>query len=285
MVIEVDSLKQVLPHSLSRLFGKKYAVITLAIIAAATIMLTVQPLLRTKEKEEPKTTFSSVYAKINEQGDIEKEERKIDYLLSLKRESEEKSAKNAAAVEAAARDENDRIIAENARIAAELEAERLRQIDYENQLLQAARDKYQTTVLDYGVLIASRGAESGPKYYLDDYSIEMLERIVMAEAGFEPFEGQLAVANIVLNRLDSPLFPKTVTEVLFQPGQFMAQDDYRYYRYQPTESVKSAVKAAIYGDTVLDPGVFFYISVSAMSNPYNYGRSFSKQIANHYFYY
>lgn len=48
----------------------------------------------------------------------------------------------------------------------------------------------------------------------------LLACIVYCESGNQSYEGQLAVANVVLNRVKSPLFPNTVSEVVYQSGQF-----------------------------------------------------------------
>lgn len=71
-------------------------------------------------------------------------------------------------------------------------------------------------------------------------SLELLAAVVEAEAGNQDMTGKRLVVDVVLNRVDSPLFPDTITEVLEQPGQFttmwngavedagyhMQQDDY-----------------------------------------------------------
>ncbi len=43
---------------------------------------------------------------------------------------------------------------------------------------------------------------------------------MQAEAGNQPFIGQVAVAAVVLNRLATPGFPKTLAQVIYQLGQF-----------------------------------------------------------------
>ena len=50
--------------------------------------------------------------------------------------------------------------------------------------------------------------------------IELLARLVFAEARGEPFTGQVAVAAVLLNRLKHPGFPNTVREAIYQPRQF-----------------------------------------------------------------
>lgn len=50
--------------------------------------------------------------------------------------------------------------------------------------------------------------------------LELLAQVVEAEAGNQDMTGKRLVVDVVLNRVDSPLFPDTITEVLEQPGQF-----------------------------------------------------------------
>lgn len=50
--------------------------------------------------------------------------------------------------------------------------------------------------------------------------LELLAQVVEAEAGNQDMIGKRLVVDVVLNRVDSPLFPDTITEVLEQPGQF-----------------------------------------------------------------
>ena len=50
--------------------------------------------------------------------------------------------------------------------------------------------------------------------------LELLAQVVEAEAGNQDLTGKRLVVDVVLNRVDSPLFPDTITEVLEQPGQF-----------------------------------------------------------------
>jgi len=62
--------------------------------------------------------------------------------------------------------------------------------------------------------------ETELQYRYDD--IELLARLVNAEAGNQCEEGIRLVIDVVLNRVDSPDFPNTVTEVLYFPGQWAA---------------------------------------------------------------
>lgn len=51
--------------------------------------------------------------------------------------------------------------------------------------------------------------------------IELMARIIYAESRGESELGQLAVARVIVNRLQDPRFPDTITEVICQPGQFI----------------------------------------------------------------
>ena len=50
--------------------------------------------------------------------------------------------------------------------------------------------------------------------------MELLAQLVEAEAGNQPFEGKCLVVDVILNRVESPDFPDTIEEVIFQKGQF-----------------------------------------------------------------
>jgi len=71
-----------------------------------------------------------------------------------------------------------------------------------------------------------------------DDQFELLYQIVMCEGGYtEPDDGLRAMADGVLNRMDSPLFPNTIAEVIYQKGQFEPVDSGRLWSYVPTERV------------------------------------------------
>lgn len=50
--------------------------------------------------------------------------------------------------------------------------------------------------------------------------MELIAQLVEAEAGNQSFEGKCLVVDVILNRVESPDFPNTITEVIFQEGQF-----------------------------------------------------------------
>ena len=110
-------------------------------------------------------------------------------------------------------------------------------------------------VVDYEVL------EHTKKYQLSDKDQEALMRIVEAEAGGEDQDGKLLVANVVLNRVNSEIFPDSVVEVVMQREQGIAQFsptvDGRYQRVKISADTKEAVERALYGEDISQGALYF----------------------------
>ncbi|MFP3498476.1 cell wall hydrolase, partial [Pseudomonas sp. SIMBA_059] len=70
---------------------------------------------------------------------------------------------------------------------------------------------------------------------------DLLTRIVHAEAEGESHEGKVAVALVVLNRVDSKDFPNTITDVIYQKGQFSPVSNGRINTITPTNASVVAV--------------------------------------------
>ena len=98
---------------------------------------------------------------------------------------------------------------------------------------------------------------------VQDSEIEMLERIVQAEAGGSGYDGMLAVANVVLNRVKYERFPNTVTEVIFANRQFTPVSDGRYYTVTVSETAKQVVEDALNGARILGEDAFYFCTPTA----------------------
>lgn len=98
-------------------------------------------------------------------------------------------------------------------------------------------------------------------YDLDEEEIEVLLRIVEAEAGTEDVEGKLLVANVVLNRMNHEKFPDTVSEVVFQKAngvtQFSPVANGRFWRVEISEETVEAVGRAMEGEDISDGALYF----------------------------
>ncbi|POB11542.1 cell wall hydrolase [Sulfobacillus sp. hq2] len=87
--------------------------------------------------------------------------------------------------------------------------------------------------------------------------IRLLAHLVHAEAGNQPFLGQVAVAAVVLNRLKTPGFPKTIPEVIEEPGQFDSVSSGTFWQSPGTLAYK-AVMAALNGADPTGGALFYY---------------------------
>lgn len=96
---------------------------------------------------------------------------------------------------------------------------------------------------------------------LDAEELEILLRIVEAEAGGEDEDGKLLVANVVLNRVDSDSFPDSVAEVVFQRGkgvtQFSPVANGRYYTVEVSAETEAAVERALAGEDISEGALYF----------------------------
>lgn len=110
---------------------------------------------------------------------------------------------------------------------------------------------------------AEEAKEASGEYVYDatDKEVEMLERIVQAEAGSEDMKGRILVANVVLNRVSNKNFPDTVKQVIFQNSdgeyQFSPVADKRYWSVKVSKKTKEAVQRALQGEDYSDGALYF----------------------------
>lgn len=111
--------------------------------------------------------------------------------------------------------------------------------------------------------------------------IRLMANAVYGEARGEPYEGQVAVAAVILNRVQSPTFPNTVSGVIFEPRAFTAVADGQIW-LTPNETAKRAVLDAING---WDPSgnAIYYFNPETATSPWIWTRPQIKQIGQHIF--
>ena len=111
--------------------------------------------------------------------------------------------------------------------------------------------------------------------------INLLAQAVYGEARGEPYVGQVAVAAVILNRLESPSFPNSVYGVLFEPLAFTAVADGQIW-LEPNETAKKAVLDAING---YDPSgnAMYYFNPETATSKWIWSRPQIKQIGKHIF--
>lgn len=92
-----------------------------------------------------------------------------------------------------------------------------------------------------------------------DDMVNLLARLVNGEARGEPYEGQVAVAAVILNRVKSPKFPNTIASVIYQKSQFSCVTDGQFN--EPIEENSTVYKAAQEAMNGADPtngALYFY---------------------------
>lgn len=111
--------------------------------------------------------------------------------------------------------------------------------------------------------------------------ISLLARIISAESRGEPYEGQVAVGAVILNRIDHPSFPNTISGVIFQPLAFSCVNDGQIDEPVSDSSLKAA-QDAING---WDPtgGAIYYYNPDKSSNKWILSRTIICSIGNHKF--
>ena len=112
-------------------------------------------------------------------------------------------------------------------------------------------------------------------------SVDLLARVISAEARGEPYSGQVAVGAVILNRVSHPSFPSTIAGVVYQPGAFTCMVDGQID--QPV--AESAVRAAREALNGADPsgGAIYYFNPNTATSGWIWSRPLIKVIGNHRF--
>lgn len=88
---------------------------------------------------------------------------------------------------------------------------------------------------------------------------QLLARLINGEARGEPYQGQVAVGAVVLNRVKSPEFPNTIAGVIYQKGQFSCVTDGQFDKpIDEKSTVYKAAKEAMNGADPTNGALFFY---------------------------
>jgi N-acetylmuramoyl-L-alanine amidase len=111
----------------------------------------------------------------------------------------------------------------------------------------------------------------------------LLARLVLAEAGNEPEEGQVGVAAVVVNRVRQRGFPKTISAVIQEPGQFKAVELGRVEVMVPTAAALAVVDRALSGEDPTGGALFFYNPVKSVALDFWRTRPVTRIIGGHNF--
>ena len=129
-------------------------------------------------------------------------------------------------------------------------------------------------------------AVTSPEAAYDAADLYWLSHIISAESGAEPLEGQIAVGNVVLNRVASEEFPDTIPAVIFDRVdgvQFEPVENKTVYR-TPTPQSVSAAKQVLDGADAIGDAMYFYAPALSQGVWINANRTYYKTIGCHRFY-
>ncbi len=148
----------------------------------------------------------------------------------------------------------------------------VRQFQYDNSLVAdgIAGDK---TLAALGISNTDGGYSSA------DYLL--LARLISAEARGESYLGQVAVGAVVLNRVEHPSFPDTISGVIYERGAFSCLYDGQFDK-PVSEQAYSAARDALNG---MDPsgGAIYYFNPKTATNKWIWSRPAITTIGNHIF--
>lgn len=98
---------------------------------------------------------------------------------------------------------------------------------------------------------------SSSNIQLTNEDIYLMSQIVYAESSGEPFKGKVAVASVILNRVQNPQFPKTIKGVILQKGAFSSIRN-NTINVSPDKDSCLAVFEALKGNDPSNNATFFY---------------------------
>ncbi|MDM5226021.1 cell wall hydrolase [Cytobacillus sp. NJ13] len=117
--------------------------------------------------------------------------------------------------------------------------------------------------------------------FIKEEEKKLLARLVQAEAEGEPFEGKVAVADVVLNRVEHEQFPDTVKDVIYQKNAFEPVQNGSINEPASKEAVQ-AVETALIDKEQNEELLYFYNPETATSQ-WIFSREVVKKIGNHAF--
>jgi len=134
------------------------------------------------------------------------------------------------------------------------------------------------TLAAMGIMNSSGNSSSGGSNSSD---LNLLARVVYAEARGEPYSVQVAVAAVVLNRVKNSSFPNTISGVVYERGAFDAVTDGQI-NLTPNSTAKKAAQDALNG---WDPsyGAIYYFNPATATSKWIWSRPHLVTIGNHRF--
>lgn len=125
------------------------------------------------------------------------------------------------------------------------------------------------------------GSSSSSNTTYSNSDVELLAKVISAEARGESYEGQVAVGAVILNRVKHPSFPDSLSGVIYQNGAFSCVNDSNWHA-AVADSAKRAAVDALNG---WDPsgGAIYYYNAKKTNDSFMHSRPIVKVIGDHRF--
>lgn len=153
--------------------------------------------------------------------------------------------------------------------------------------LRQANDKYDDLILVGQKLIIPDGktnttqAKTSTQTGITSAERTLLAQLVHAEAQGEPYAGKVAVATVVLNRVDSGQFPNTINGVIYQAGQFSPVSSGTIHNTPTAEEFKAVDEAVAFRGK--GAGSLFFYNPAKAKSTFLESRTVTIVIGNHTF--
>ncbi len=136
------------------------------------------------------------------------------------------------------------------------------------------------TLASLGISSESSNSSGGYGSFTES-EFNLLARIISAEARGEPYEGQVAVGAVIMNRIEHPSFPDTLSGVIYQSGAFSCLYD-GGINAEVADSAYQAAREAINGSDPSGGAIYYYYPVKS-TNQWIFSRQVITVIGEHRF--
>ena len=128
--------------------------------------------------------------------------------------------------------------------------------------------------------------ENNKETKISENDLYWMSRIIYAEAVGQPFDGKIAVGNVVMNRVRSKEYPDNVYDVIFDKKygtQFSPTENGSIYNEPDSECIEAARK--VLEGYSLDDRIIYFVNHDLSESTWFYTRTFAFKIGDHSFYY
>jgi len=117
---------------------------------------------------------------------------------------------------------------------------------------------YIKRIITIAIILLTLAGALNSSYGVSNQDRQLLYRAVEAEVTGASYEDKLRVANVILNRVNSSVFPNTIRKVIYQKNQFCIVRDNRINTVKVTDISIKAVDDALAGKWIMSDKVLYF---------------------------